>query len=656
MRNLLLAAITLCLAATATVGRAAPAAVVVIPGGKALSSESERKYAESLARSAARMFKEGGLVVDVESDKSLDAALKSRKVAMLVDFATPNASQTAAIRRFVNGGGRLIVTFSSSPELAAIAGVAQGRYEKCANGRFVGMSFVADRPGNIPHSVAQSSANIFTAFPVKGRSRAIAYWTDSAGRTTNHAAWLLSDTACWMTHVLTFDGDPAAKGRLLVALAAHLHPPLWKEAAVNRLAVAGKAGPWQSPTGAYKAAIAMPNSPRRNQMLQTAKEAGRLEVLARDKIAGGRYAVAWMLANDLDRAMKEAYGLMQEPLAGEIRAVWDHSGVGLGDWPRTCRMLKDAGVTDIMVKVAGSGFSYCDLKSLPRSTVITGDQLQACLDAAKPLGLRVHAWLICFSTTEATQDRLAFFNSPQRRWLLDTTAGKASTSWLDPSNPSAREYIVKAATEILAKYRVDGIHLDFVRYPDYYGSLGQGTRARFEASRGKRVANWPDDARKSPVFGELCRWRASRVTALVADIRAVQRKKAPGKLVTAAVLGKYPTCVESVGQDWMSWLECGYVDYVYPMNYTENAAKYAELLAVQMKKRNTAVRVVGGIGVTATESHLSSDQVIDQVNALRRGGAAGFALFDLDSYLKDEILPVLSLGISAKPGKNTKGR
>ena len=96
----------------------------------------------------------------------------------------------------------------------------------------------------------------------------------------------------------------------------------------------------------------------------------------------------------------------------------------------------------------------------------------------------------------------------------------------------------------------------------------------------------------------------------------------------------------------MSWLECGYIDYAYPMNYMEDMAKYSELLSVQLKKRNIATRVVGGIGVTAAESRLEADDVIDQVNALRAGRAAGFALFDLDTTLIKDILPVLRLGIT----------
>ena len=247
------------------------------------------------------------------------------------------------------------------------------------------------------------------------------------------------------------------------------------------------------------------------------------------------------------------------------------------------------------------------------------------------------------TTTQATASRLAKYRADGL--LLESTDGKTGP-WLDPSSTAARAKIVKAAEELLVKYAIDGIHLDFIRYPDYYGSLGKGTKERFELSRGKKVVSWPEDAKKSPVFRELVRWRTAQVTALVADIRTMQRRRAPGKLVTAAALGKYPTCIESVGQDWMSWLECGYIDYAYPMNYMEDMAKYTELLSVQLKKRNVATRVVGGIGVTAAESRLEADDVIDQINALRSGRAAGFALFDLDTTLVKDILPVLRLGLT----------
>ena len=624
--------------------------VVVIHGDESIAAAGERGFALSLAKHAVRWYREGGLAVDLADDKNLTADLANRKVAVLVYCNTPNSKQMKALRAFTKRGGKLIVTFSISPDLANLMDIKQGAYLRDPTGRFSSMHFIAQRPINIPPNILQSSSNIITAFPIKGKSHVLAWWIDRAGRSTGQAAWLESDKGFWMTHVLLADGDSTAKGRLLVALAASLAPELWTEAARTRLSTQGATGPWKNPGDGLTQTAGRNPSPRILQVRRQLQQADRTYREARRLLASKRAPEAWLLANELDRMMVDAYGMMQRPIAGEIHAVWDHSGQGLypGDWPRTCRALKKAGITDIFVNVAGAGFAHCALNALPRSTVYQtmGDQLSQCIQAAHPLGIRVHAWLICFSTTLATPNRMEIYR--RKGWLLEATDG-TTTRWLDPSEYGARAQLVRAAEELLIKYKIDGLHLDFVRYPDYYPSLGPGTRDRFNASRGKgrAVKKWPEDVKRGALFHELVRWRATQVTAFVADLRVMQRRKAPHALITAAVLGKYPTCVESVGQDWISWLRNDYIDFAVPMNYTESEKTYASLLAAQLAKKSIAHRIIGGIGVTASESRLDAAQVIDQIKGLRGGGAAGFALFDLDTMLMNRILPVLRLGITA---------
>ena len=115
--------------------------------------------------------------------------------------------------------------------------------------------------------------------------------------------------------------------------------------------------------------------------------------------------------------------------------------------------------------------------------------------------------------------------------------------------------------------------------------------------------------------------------------------------LTAAVYGKYPSCVATVGQDWAGWLDAGLVDYVVPMDYTEDPARFEELLRQQSASKSRARRTIVGIGVTANESRLDARQVIEQINLVRRHGLAGESLFDLDVTLEKSILPYLSLGI-----------
>lgn len=320
--------------------------------------------------------------------------------------------------------------------------------------------------------------------------------------------------------------------------------------------------------------------------------------------------------------------------AGEIRAVWEQTGRGLypGDWPRTFRVLKACGVTDVFVNVGGVDFAHYSSRVLPGSYLYRsgGDQLAACLAAARGTGVRVHAWLLCFNATRATPAQRAAFE--RKGWLLKDPAGKALT-YLDPSNPDLRWTLLKATDEIVRRYPVAGIHLDFVRWYE------RPDAARATPAVWKRFCS----ETKSPAMAAFGRWRAEKVASFVAAARTRVKAARPAAWFTVAVLGKYPSCVDSVGQDWKSWLRRGLVDYIVPMNYTADATKYASFVAVQAQSAAHARRTISGIGVTANGLSLTARQAKGQINVARRSGLAGFALFDLDAVLLRRLGEGLSL-------------
>lgn len=296
-------------------------------------------------------------------------------------------------------------------------------------------------------------------------------------------------------------------------------------------------------------------------------------------------------------------------VAAEIHAVWDHRGTGLypGNWAKTMRTLQASHVTDLFVNVGGVDFAHYASAHLPRSQAFKtyGDQLAACLRAAKGTGIRVHAWFICFNATRAGSPTLDDFR--RRGWRLRDAKG-GLTTYLDPSNPSIRAYVLREI-DALARYPVAGIHLDFVR--------------------------WGDAAVKPPMA-------AATITRFVSEAR--QHVKRP-KWLTAAVYGHYPSCIKSVGQDWARWVDAGLVDYVVPMDYTSSMVKFCELLVRQRLSSARAKRTIIGIGVTANESRLDARQVARQIGFVRRFGFAGQSLFDLDATLEKKILPALRQGV-----------
>ena len=150
----------------------------------------------------------------------------------------------------------------------------------------------------------------------------------------------------------------------------------------------------------------------------------------------------------------------------EIHAVWDHSGRGLypGNWAKTMAVLKKSNVTDLYLNVGGVDFAHYASARLPKTQTYKtyGDQLLACLRAAQGTGVRVHAWFICFNATRNAPTTLETFR--KRGWRLKDDKGQLTT-YLDPSNPTVRAYVLAAIDE-LVRYPVAGIHLDFVRWGD----------------------------------------------------------------------------------------------------------------------------------------------------------------------------------------------
>ena len=511
----------------------------------------EPGYVTSLANHIQRWLRGENVAAQVVTPAQMPAALKNENIAFLVGFSQPTAAEMKTLREFRSRGGKLVVFHSASPALAEMMGVKPVGYSAAPYpGAWSRMVFNSKVPDGLPSSIRQSSSVLQRARPAEGRARVIATWADRSGKSAGEPAWIASGAGFWMTHVLLADGDEDLKAQLLGAIVGSVDPLAWSMAS-HRTRVNSKAA-----------------------------------------------------------AIRE-HALKQVPRKGEIHATWDHSGCGLypGNWPRTMRLLQESRITDLFVNVAGAAFAHYPSSVLPRSKTFSqeGDQMAACLAAAKGTGIRVHAWILCFTATRGTPDRLEAFG--KKGWRLKTPKGQL-TEFLNPADPGVRAHVLAAVDELQARYpALSGIHLDFVRWGD--------------------SAVKPKDA-------------ASSVSLFVADAR--RHVKRP-RWLTAAVYGKYPNCINSVGQDWYGWLESGIVDYVVPMDYTESNVKLKELFAQHAVPKTHARRTIAGIGVTANESRLDARQVIDQINLSRAYGLAGVSLFDLDATLEKSILPYLTLGI-----------
>jgi len=112
--------------------------------------------------------------------------------------------------------------------------------------------------------------------------------------------------------------------------------------------------------------------------------------------------------------------------------------------------------------------------------------------------------------------------------------GSPNDRWLCPSHPENQKLEIESMLEVARKHDVDGLHFDYIRYPDSEGCFCLGCRARFETATGRAVKNWPADVRND---GDLVpRWldfRRQQITTVVAAVAGRARRIRPGIKISA---------------------------------------------------------------------------------------------------------------------------
>jgi uncharacterized lipoprotein YddW (UPF0748 family) len=148
---------------------------------------------------------------------------------------------------------------------------------------------------------------------------------------------------------------------------------------------------------------------------------------------------------------------------------------------------------------------------------------------------------------------------------------------------------------------------------------------------------------------EWVAWRGDRVTQLVRDLSIAAKQKNP-KLVISSSGGPSPFEFYACYRDAHRWLAEGINDEVFPMNYTEDPAKLAEMLELQTASAppGTIARIFPGLQIYAprtadgkkTVEPQRATIVEEQLRVVRQHGYHGFCLFSCE-YLTDDIIQVV---------------
>jgi uncharacterized lipoprotein YddW (UPF0748 family) len=372
-------------------------------------------------------------------------------------------------------------------------------------------------------------------------------------------------------------------------------------------------------------------------------------------------------------APQAAAARAREVAAPEIRALWVLRG-SLTRPERIDRLVASAarsGFNTLLLQVRGRGDAYYDSAIEPRGAGVAGtfDPLAYAVAAANKAGLRVHVWfntnLIASTATMPTSRQHIVHAHPE--WLMVPRPIAAELATLGPRHPryvprlvewtkrhaagveglyaspitpDAAQYVERLVSDIVTRYPVSGVHLDYIRYPSNVFDHSQASLLAFRDSLQRELSpsdrqRLDDRLRRDPLayadaFPE--RWaayRRLRLADLVARVRGAVHRARPGALVSAAVIPDAREAYEHKLQDWPDWARRGLVDAFCPMAYTASLPIFNRQVAAA--RRAAAPRAVwAGIGAY----RLTPAQTIDHIAAARSAGAAGVVLFSYDSLVE----------------------
>lgn len=296
----------------------------------------------------------------------------------------------------------------------------------------------------------------------------------------------------------------------------------------------------------------------------------------------------------------------------EVRGVWITTLGGL-DWPKTkasspqgieqqkqeltemLDQLQACHINTIFLQTRVRGSVIYPSQIEPWDVALTGqynrspgyDPLAFAIEEAHQRGMELHAWVVtipCFKVAQAKRIGRKSLAYTHPSWLRK----HADTYYLDPGLPGVSGYIADICQEIAENYDVDGIHFDYIRYPENPETFPDAaTYKKYGKGMNKRE------------------WRCNNITTIARE--AYQRVKAikPWIRMSCSPVGKYQdvsrysakgwAALTTVYQDAQGWMRQGIMDMLCPMMYFQGNHFYP--FAADWQEQSSGRIIAPGLGI-----------------------------------------------------------
>lgn len=280
----------------------------------------------------------------------------------------------------------------------------------------------------------------------------------------------------------------------------------------------------------------------------------------------------------------------------EVRAVW-LTTIGGIDWPHSYAQsersaekqkeelraildrLQKANINTVLLQTRIRATTIYPSQYEPWDGCLSGfpgkspgyDALQFAIDECHKRGMEVHAWVVTipvgkWNSYGCRQLRKRF---PRLIKRID------QDGYMDPEATQTGCYLAEMCREIVQRYDVDGIHLDYIRYPETW---------KFRIGK--------DQAR-------------GNITRIVEKIHQAVKKEKPWVKMSCSPIGKFDdlsrywshgwNAYTKVAQDAQAWLKDGLMDELFPMMYFRGDQFFP--FAIDWKEHSYGKIIAPGLGI-----------------------------------------------------------
>lgn len=268
------------------------------------------------------------------------------------------------------------------------------------------------------------------------------------------------------------------------------------------------------------------------------------------------------------------------------------------------------------------------------------DPLDVWIKEAHKRDIKVHIWFQSFYVGNQSPDYnpssiLAVRPDWGNKTKKNANSLKATMSasehngyFLDPANPEVHEFLLDLLSEIIDRYKPDGINLDYIRYPNATAGNDMNAWGFTEYARNdfkNQYGKDPIELTTSDVqWYDWNQYRRNNVTNFVKQVGELGKEK--NVYISAVVFPDRASALASKQQDWRTWSVNNYINGFTPLFLTYDSKMLASMMNDVMNVKSPQTDLYAGLFVTFMGG--APEDLIRQIYETRKMNANGVILFD----------------------------